>query len=230
MSALPDSAACAETLPEDTPPTHLPQASNLAADVATLQLFVESFYDTQKLRIQVGNRISAIERAGGVALPALVAGFDALAKIEHSYELEIKREWRKHPLAPWAKGIRGVGELTAAKIVSLCGGSATQRADGTPRSVRQLYSYAGVGDPARRRRRGMTQEDALACGNIALRKELWLATSLMLRTGNREEYDYWRDVYATREEWSDGRRHNAALRAVGKSLLKSMWVYEKALA
>jgi hypothetical protein len=42
------------------------------------------------------------------------------------------------------------------------------------RSVSQLWAYCGVGDPTRKKRTGMSQEDAFKLGNPRLRTILWL--------------------------------------------------------
>ncbi len=97
------------------------------------------------------------------------------------------------------------------------------------RNVAKLWAYCGHGDPTRRRTKGMTQEEALALGSPRAKMIVHLMAELCIRQrhgGYRKVYDVAREVYATRpdEEWSDLRRHNAALRKVGKEILKDLWV------
>jgi hypothetical protein len=97
------------------------------------------------------------------------------------------------------------------------------------RNVAKLWAYCGHGDPARRRTKGMTQEEALALGSPRAKMIVHLMAELCIRQRHgdyRKVYDAARAVYATRpdDEWSDLRRHNAALRKTGKEILKDLWV------
>lgn len=189
---------------------------------------VEAWLDASQARIAAENRIRAIEQGGFDPPAMLVKGLNLQAAIEHEYRLDIARAWRKHPLAPAVKEMRGVGEHSAAMLVSLLGGSVSTRDDGTPRSVRQLWAYCGHGDPARRRRKGMSQEEAFALGNPRAKSWTYLISTCMLKAGNREHYDAARAKYdAERSEWTPGHRHAAALRYQGKQMLLSLWLAER---
>jgi hypothetical protein len=99
------------------------------------------------------------------------------------------------------------------------------------RSVSQLWSYCGHGDPTRRRRKGMTADDAAAMGNPALKTAVWqiavactkqVGTARSRRSPYRDVYDVARLTYADRD-WTDAHRHAAALRKVGKEILRDLW-------
>lgn len=77
--------------------------------------------DIERVRIMNSNRIGALERAHGEALPHLLEIKNPLDQAEHLAELELVRAWRKHPLAPWAKGVRGVGEKSIARLIAEIG-------------------------------------------------------------------------------------------------------------
>jgi hypothetical protein len=77
--------------------------------------------DIERVRIMNSNRIGALERAHGESLPHLLEIKNPLDQAEHLAELELVRAWRKHPLAPWAKGIRGVGEKSIARLIAEIG-------------------------------------------------------------------------------------------------------------
>ena len=133
-------------------------------------------------------------------------------------ELELCRLWRKHPLAGWARDVRGVGEKTIARLISEIGDPADRS------TVSQLWSYCGL-NPERKRRKGMGQEDALACGNPNARKRLWLIATSMLKAGNRELYDARRlHTAETHPEWTPGHSHNDALRIVAKAFVRDLWI------
>tara|TARA_Y100001949_G_scaffold57167_1_gene48045 strand:+ start:6141 stop:7070 length:930 start_codon:yes stop_codon:yes gene_type:complete len=110
------------------------------------------------------------------------------------------------------------------------------------RSVSQLWSYVGMGDPDRRHRVGMSQEEALACGAPMAKCLIFLlAKSAMMMRGptekapNRPRSPY-RDTYDIKrldfqekhqngdeDDWSDAHADAAALRVVAKDILRDMW-------
>ena len=77
--------------------------------------------DLERVRIMNTNRIGALERSFGEALPHLVEISEPLSQAEHLAELEMVRLWRKMPLAPWAKGVRGLGEKSIARLYAEIG-------------------------------------------------------------------------------------------------------------
>jgi len=252
--------------------------------------------DLERVRIMNGNRIGALERSFGESLPHLVGIHEPIAQAEHLAELELVRTWRRHPLAPWAKEVRGLGEKSAARLIAEIGdpsvGSTghwetskngampeadTHSDDALPdedleaiidpdtdganasksrawiiddfynRSVAQLWSYCGVGDPARSRiPQGAVQAELLARGKPRAKKQLYLIATGLLKSGIRskepvtdwgEMYVRMREKYADRihsaacapchakagDAWKPGHQHMAALRKMEKELLKAMW-------
>lgn len=90
---------------------------------------------------------------------------------------------RKNPLWPWLEAQGGVGEKQAARLLGAIGDPLTRpqiiRDDGTVeparyRNVSELLSLCGHGDPARKRRSGMTQAEAKATGNPEAKKRVRL--------------------------------------------------------
>lgn len=80
--------------------------------------------DLERVRIMNSNRIGALERSYGEALPHLEEIATPLNQAEHLAELELIRAWRKHPLAPWAKEVRGLGEKSIARLIAEIGSPA----------------------------------------------------------------------------------------------------------
>jgi hypothetical protein len=198
-----------------------PTADNHQAPVApellaAITVWGETLDDLEKLRIQLGNRVAAIERDYGDEIPELTETLKKIRSEEHWIELCLIRVWRKHSLAPWAKQYRGLGEKSIARLIACVGDPADRP------NPAKLWAYCGHGDPARKRRKGMTQQDALALGNPRAKRQVWLISTSMLKSGNREHYDHARAKYAERD-WTDGHRHAAALRYVGKQFLKDLW-------
>lgn len=107
------------------------------------------------------------------------------------------------------------------------------------RMVSQLWSYCGHGNPERKHKENMSQEDALACGSVNAKKMVhYLATLQVRMTGEpdkngvskarslyRDDYEEIKAHYIEkRPEWTPGHQQNATLRKVGKIILKDMWV------
>lgn len=115
------------------------------------------------------------------------------------------------------------------------------------RNPAKLFAYCGHGDPKRRPFKGMTDKDVYKMGNPKAKMLTHLlAESCMKQQGSggrrrspyRDTYDVYRAKYESRTElkkdpktgemvekpWSDGHRHNAALRVTGKEILLDLWV------
>lgn len=75
--------------------------------------------------------------------------------LELEAENNLKRMMRKHALGPWVKGLTGVGEKQAARLLAVVGDPTWHSRDDRPRTVSELRSYCGWGDArAQVRRRG----------------------------------------------------------------------------
>ncbi len=226
----------------------------MTQELAAIRTLGNLLDDTEKLRIMNGNRIGAIERTYGSSLPTLDLSQKALGQLEHQVRLDICRAWRKHPLAPWAKGVRGLGELSIARLIATIGDPyiATPHhwEDGVcvedeqrPRTVSQLCQFCGVGNPNLKRAKGMTQAEAFKLGNPRAKKQLYLIAGSFLKAGNRDVYDAARAEYAERKHerpcpqchaiagdpWRDGHKHMAAMRKVEKRFLRDLWLAARAL-
>lgn len=192
--------------------------------------------DLEHVRIANGNRIAAMERDFGDSF-----GLDAiqahLRATEHQAQLELIRLWRKHPLALWAKGYHGLGEKSIARLIAAIGDP------GERPNVEKLWAYCGHGDPARKRVKGMGQEELFKLGNPRAKKQVWLIATSLLKVGNRAVYDARRAQTAKRmhkrdcvrcgpagaparagSPWSLGHQHADALRVLGKAFLCDLWI------
>lgn len=196
--------------------------------------------DLERVRIMNGNRIAALEREFGSSLPELDVIAGQLRAVEHEAELNLKRAWRKHPLAAWAKAQPGVGEKLMGRLIAQIGDPAERP------NPAKLWAYCGVGDPARKRRSGMTQEEAFKLGNPGAKKLCWLLSESFVKVNRgpyREAYDTARAKYADRvhatacvrcgpsghpaapgSPWSLKHQHEAAKRYAVKQFLKDLWV------
>lgn len=185
--------------------------------------------DLEKLRIQHINRRGAFERDYQLQLPPDDV-MESLLNAEGEALRELLRLWRQHPLAPWAKQIRGIGEKSIARLIAEIGDPADRA------TVSQLWAYCGY-DPNRRHRRGMSQEEALGCGNPRAKKQCWLIATALLKSGVRSTEDgdrypispggerYLSVKTAELEKGcTNGHAHNRALRILAKDFLRDLWI------
>jgi hypothetical protein len=201
--------------------------------------------DLERTRIMQTNRIGALEREHGEALPHLHGILEPIRRAEHLAELELVRAWRKydHPAVAWSKQQRGVGEKTIARLIAEIGDPAERP------NVAKLWAYCGLGDPARKRRKGMTQAEAFALGNPAAKKCCWnLGESFVKVRGGpyRTVYDQARLRYSDRvhaevcvrcgpagkpaapgSPWSLKHQHEAAKRYAEKAFLRDLWIVSR---
>lgn len=228
--------------PNGGQPVHSRSESHRSLDglLLTIKTLGNLLDDLERVRIMNGNRIAALERDFGASLPALGLVQDHLAAVEHEAELEIKRVWRKHPLREWATAYPGVGEKLIARLIAEIGDP------GERPNVAKLWAYCGLGDPARKRKSGMTQEEAFKLGNPKAKKLCWLIGESFVKVNRgpgREHYDAMRAKYADRvheaacircgpsgkpalpgSPWSLKHQHEAAKRYAVKQFLKDLWV------
>lgn len=114
--------------------------------------------DLETVRIANENRVRILTRTGvdadggerGFGLTAehpevakLIATVKALAAAEHDAILNLQRAMRKHPLGPWVKRTPGVGEKQAARLLAAIGDPYFNDLHGRPRTVGELWAYAG---------------------------------------------------------------------------------------
>jgi len=117
------------------------------------------------------------------------ASFHATVELEERVETMLIRSWRQHPMAPWAKSVSGVGEKSIARLVSEIGDPLVRvigewQGEGEarswvetgrePRTFAQLCAYVGHGDARRRKRQGMSQDEAFRLGNPAAKMRVYL--------------------------------------------------------
>ena len=84
-----------------------------------LRILVESFYDMQKLRISMSNRVFAYTKAGLIEYINPETALSKLKEAEKELEKEIKEVVTKHPLwDAWFKDIKGIGPIMAAGVIA----------------------------------------------------------------------------------------------------------------
>lgn len=228
-----------------------------------LALAADVLDDAERTRIANENRLrqltraeedsDGIERGFGLDeshpdVARLAALVDMLKQIEHQAGLNLNRLLRQHALGPWVKAQKGIGEKQAARLLAVIGDPYINEQTGEIRTVSQLWSYCGHGDPARRKFKGMTQADLFTLGNPTAKSRLWLISCAVLKAQGPLVATYYDRKAATEgrlhagacvrcgpsgkpaiegSPWSDAHRHADALRITGKTILRDLWLEAK---
>lgn len=207
--------------------SHVPLANQLTnADLPALHAllghYARLYWDLQKVRIAIGNRADAMERDGldeAWQLPLSHTG-DGLGVLEHEVQLQLTRLARQHPMAPWIKQAKGIGLPGFAGLLGVTG-----PLDRFPNPAK-LWAYVGMGvvdGQAPKKVRGeklhYSPQGRVLCHQLG---------DAIVKVGGdgpyRAAYDTKKAHYQeTHPEWTDGHRHNAAMRYAVKELLKDMW-------
>lgn len=245
----------------DTETIEAPQPERETSLYQELRIWAEMLRDAMQARISANNR----SERGGVHPDLYANHIKALEKTEHECALELARTYRK-AVSPrvraWQVESPGIGEHLLARLLGTIGdpclatpyhwegvGKDNRRLvadESYNRSIAQLWSYCGVGDPERRRKKGQSVEEAMACGIPMAKSILFLLAQACVKVNRgyyREVYDKARVTYADRvhkgdcaacgpkgkpakagSPWSLGHQHAAALRKVSKEILRDLWV------
>lgn len=215
-------------------------ASAIPRTFTALRIFAEMFEDVQKARIACSNRA---ER--GLVDPALYQPqLDALDLAEKAMGKAMRAEYRRsvpESIRQWQKNTVGIGEHLLARLLGTIGHpvhatphhwegtGATRTLIADPpydRTVAQLWSYCGHGDATRKRKVGMTWEEGARLGNPRAKTILRLLAEACMKQSTspyRPIYEKARLEYETREDWTKGHQHAAALRLLGKEILRDLW-------
>ena len=179
-------------------------------------------------------------------MAAIVASLDGLVK-EATKTLE--RRVRKHPLGPWIKAQRGVGDKTAGRLLAAIGDPYWNTLHDRPRTVSELWAFAGLhtnGESAARRQRGVR-----ANWSTVAKTRAWLVIEASMKQINpackrddaigvhedgcgcspyRIVIDERRQrTRETHPDWTPGHSLNDAMRIASKELLKDLWIQARDL-
>jgi hypothetical protein len=172
-----------------------------------LRVWAESFYDVQEARKACLNRVGH----GGLPRDVFAPLEHGLIALERDVARELRRCYRAVAppgVLAWQRDVKGIGEHLLARLLGhlgpprlampyawtreppadhMCGpscGDARHLVAQRPywRTVAQLRSYCGVGDPMRRRATGLNAEETLALGSPTLKMLLWNLASAAIKT------------------------------------------------
>lgn len=155
---------------------------------AALRVLADTFFDVQEARKAIVNRTSAKKLKHGTVIPPVVApevladALDSFKKSEKQIGSAMRAAFRQAApeIYAWVKDTPGLGEHLVARLVGAIGHPVTAQpyhweGEGADRvliadepfarNVAKLWALCGHGDPNRRKRKGMSAEDAMALGN-----------------------------------------------------------------
>lgn len=211
--------------------TFTEEVPSQAMDSSLLGLAADTLDDIEALRKATANRVGAMTRSTadkdgevrGLGLMALgldtdvdkaVEMLESIKQVEHQQILQLQRLMRKHPLGPFVKSRKGLGEKTIARLIAAVGDPywadrTTKTSDGKiisvdsgPRTLREFLSYAGYGigtdGAARRVKKGMTQTDLFKLGNPKAKMRAYVVAEPIIKGKGpyRDVYDVARMKYA----------------------------------
>lgn len=220
--------------------------------------------DLENVRIANANRVRILtstgidkdggERGHGLSIDhpevaKLALTVDAITAAEADAVKNLQRSMRKHPLGPWQKMQKGVGEKQCARLLAAIGDPFWNDLHDRPRTVSELWAYCGLhvsNGAAPRRQRGQKSN-----WSEEARKRVWVIASAMPKfPGGRYEQLY-RDGRAKYVEalhpaecvrcgpsgkpaqpgspLSAGHQNARAIRLVGKEILKDLWIEARRL-
>ena len=189
-----------------------------------LRILVEGYYDMQKLRISLENRLRIYSRFD-LLTPAQVGRLQGVVseirRQEKVYERMVADEVKDIPIyTAWLKKIKGVGPMMAAGLIAWVDDP------GRFANVSKLWAYA-VGKPGERRSRG-----AKIGYHPRLKTHCWkIATQMLKAKGEYAELYYrFKQTYSQREDLKQIKKgsfklhvHYMAVRKMVKIFLEHFW-------
>lgn len=190
-----------------------------------LRVLVDMRFGVQKIRIATGNRIKSFQRNNGDNpqvdntgyIKVLSEYMDKFVEIETRLDRSINQIGDDYPILLIMSGVKGIGKVLAAQVVSLID---IHKAD----TVSALWRYAGyaVFDGQRERlKRGERGHY-----NTRLKMVCYKVSGSLIRCGSpyRRVYDDAKAYYTSnRADWTKSHIHNASLRKLTKVWLSHLW-------
>lgn len=190
----------------------------MGQDFIDLRWQVDLYYQVQKIRVGLGNRVSAIERGVDSGDPKILQRWhDVFLNLEEQIEKEMARRAELHPTYKWLRSIKGIGPTLAAKLIALVGpDEAMARRD----TVSKLWAFSGLA-PGQKLVKGQK-----STYNRRLKSLMYvIGTSILKARGAASKYYYTAKEYYQEKhpEWTPAHVHNAAMRKMSKIILACLW-------
>lgn len=198
-----------------------PEEKMNKAALSGLRAVIDARDGIQKTRIQLSNRLAAIESgrdtADSLSLSALQEAHKRFQLNEAEMDKYIAEIGKEFEIVAMACNVKGIGTLLISRIVGMID---IEIAD----TVSSLWKYAGYAvdenGEGQRRRRGQK-----STFNAALKTACYRLAVSFIKTNSpyREIYDKAKEEYLSRE-WTKIHAHTAALRKMTKVFLQHLWI------
>ncbi len=215
--------------------------------ITLVRLHAALLDDCEDVRIRHANRLRQIEAIGNTELTTVIADTNTLELLEATESaavLNLKRYFKGLPIAEFVKATPGLGEKTVARWLGEVGDPAWHTAEDRPRRLSELYAYCGLhvvdgaapkrckGQKANWSNKARTRAHNMATGCIKLVGGADKAGRIRQRSPYRDVYDearvkYADATYADGSPLTDLHKHNRAVRAVMKAIIKDLWHHSK---
>ena len=172
----------------------------------------------QKERIQLGNRLDAINRGVTEIEPEHIQYlFERVSDIENYLTETITEEIQLHEMWPWLESVKGVGPGLAASLLAYLD---IEKAP----TVSSLWKYCGQGVTDGQRDRPRKGEKLAY--NAKVKRVCYLIATSFLRSSSpyRDEYDEAKAYYQAHRDWRPAHVDMAARRKMIKLFLSHLWV------
>lgn len=191
----------------------------ITANIDELAHLEQLRQQVQRHRIQMGNRLAAIERGDSQGNAEVATHFaERFNGIEDELSAMIARTVKEHPVWPWMDAVKGIGPGLAGAILAPID---ITRAN----SISALWKYAGQGVSDGERDRPRKGEKLPY--NAGLKRNCYLVATSFMRASSpyRAVYDETKEYYqANRPDWTAGHVDMAAKRKMVKLFLAHLWV------
>lgn len=87
------------------------------------------------------------------SVAAMGAIVEQFVDLEKQATKQLEKLMRKHPLGPWVKAQKGIGDKQAARLLGVIGDPYWHSAEERPRTVSELWAYCGL-KPGQKRQKG----------------------------------------------------------------------------
>ena len=187
-----------------------------------IRLLTDMYFQVQKLRISVGNRIDAVMRDADQTVPGhlefLRRTYKTLCEIEEYCTERAKDYLREHPTWHWLGTIKGIGPVLGAKLLSYID---IKKAD----TISALWRYAGLGVVDGKAERLVAGEKAHY--NKKLKVTMYLIGTSFLRSRSKFAEIYYAEKERQQKLHPELRPivvHYRAMRKMNKVFLACLWL------
>lgn len=194
-----------------------------------LRVYAETFNDVQEFRKAINNKLGS-ETVEPLFTEVLLGHLGEMEKMASKVMKKRMRKVANPGILAWQKEQGGIGEHLLARLLGAIGtprvaiprhwegrGKDSRILVATeprPRSVSQLWSYCGHGDPDRKLHKGMSAEEVLAVGNKKIKAIVWNIACACVKAGVRNVDNgdkvaiaHYGEVYLGRRTMTADREH-----------------------